>query len=108
MGLIRKVVPGVLAVWIALRPPQEAREAAEPVHSRAPEPPHNHPELHEPAYAIPSEAGILGGGSENTPMVPVGWEEAADVAVRARYDYQRNRSYLASSSFSPVLVNSAN
>jgi hypothetical protein len=65
MGLIRKVVPGVLAVWIALRPAQEAREAAEPVHSRAPEPPHNHPELHEPAFAMESETGVAGGGSQS-------------------------------------------
>jgi hypothetical protein len=103
MGLTRKLVPGFLAAVIVLRPPQEALRADEVVHSRAPEPPHNHPELHEPAYTPPNEAGILDGSPQDAPVVPVGWEEAANVAVRARYEYQRTRTYLVQSFCSPML-----
>jgi hypothetical protein len=44
-GLIRKLGSGILATLMALRLPHEALEAVDPVHSRAPEPPHIHPEL---------------------------------------------------------------
>lgn len=45
MGPIRKLGSGILATVMAVRLPHEALEAVDPVHSRAPEPPHIHPEL---------------------------------------------------------------
>jgi hypothetical protein len=82
MGLIRKLGSGILATVMAVRLPHEALEAVEPVHSRAPEPPHIHPELHEPADGIPCEAGVLGGGSPRDLEVRVGDQISLSEALK--------------------------
>lgn len=66
MYFTAKLVSGILVTTMAVG---FTHETAEPVRSRAPEPPHNHPELHPPMYGMRNEAGISGGGS-NTKLKP--------------------------------------
>ena len=94
----------VMAVWHPLRALLWPDEMT-PVCVQSQEREHIHPELPRPELPAVSKGGILGNGSADVPFVgPYSWEEAANVAIRARYDNLRRRAHLAESCFSLPLT----
>ncbi len=93
----------VMTIWYPLREllwPDETM----PVYVQSQEREHIHSELPQPEHPAANGSGILGDGSADVPIAaPYGWQEAANVAIRARYDYLRQSVRVADSFFSPPL-----